>query len=73
MLILADISGRDVGSLLIQLLIAGVVFYLVIWLVNWIGIPAPIDKVIKAIVGIALVIYLVNVLAALGGHPFIRW
>jgi len=73
MLTLADISGRDVGSLLIQLLIAGVVFYLVVWLIGWIGIPAPVDKVIKAIIGIALVIYLVNVLAGLGGHAFIHW
>ena len=72
---LAAISGSNLGALLVQLLVAGVIFYLLVWLISWIGVPAPFDKVIKVILGLVVVIFLINLLLGLSGsgHQFIAW
>lgn len=47
--ILALISGSGLLNLLIQLIVAGLVFYLLWWLIGYIGLPQPFDKVIRVI------------------------
>ena len=60
----------DLMSLLITLIIAGVIFYLIIWVIDWIGIPDPFNKVIKVVLGLAVVLYLLGLLTGYAPHPF---
>jgi hypothetical protein len=56
-------------SFVITLLVMGLIFWLVIWLIDWIAVPEPFNKVIKAVVGIALIIYLVSMLGGFTPMP----
>lgn len=59
---------------LITLIIIGFILGLLFWLVDWLGVPAPINKVLKAVILLVGVIMLVNFLLQLAGQPgFIRW
>ncbi len=54
-------------ALLIQLIVIGLVFYLLWWLIGYIGLPEPFDKVARVIVALVAVIFLVNLVLGLTG------
>lgn len=60
-------------GLLIALIIAGLLFYVVIWLINWIGVPEPFNKVIKVVIGLIVVLYLLSLLGGYAPMPHFRW
>lgn len=61
-------------SALITLIIIGFILGLLYWLVDWLGVPAPINKVLKAVILLVGVLMLVNFLLQLAGQPgFIKW
>jgi hypothetical protein len=70
---IAAISGEAVISTLIWLVVLGVIFWLLNWLIDYINPQEPIKKVAKVILAIAVVVVLINVLLALAGHPLLRW
>jgi hypothetical protein len=67
------IAGTSLLSLLVTLVIAGVIFWLIWWFVGYIGVPEPFNKVIRVILGLAVLVFLINILMTLGGHPLIVW
>ena len=69
----ASISGQDALNLVIQLVICGLCFWLILWFVGWVGVPEPFLKVIKVILGLCVLIFLINVLMSFAGHPMIHW
>ena len=70
---LALISGDAVIQSLIYVIIVGVCFGLLWWLLSYIALPAPFDKVARVILTIAAVIILIGVLLGMAGHPLVRW
>lgn len=61
-------------GLLIQLIILGLIFYLLWWGIGKIGLPEPFNKIAVAIIVIVAVIVLINLLLGLtGSGPVIRW
>lgn len=60
-----DISGLI--GIVITLLILALLFYVIVWLIDWVGVGEPFNKVIKAVVAIIFVLYLLGILA--GGVP----
>ena len=54
-------------TLLIQLVIVGLIFYAVWWFIGYIGLPAPFDKIARVLVALVALIYVVTLLASLGG------
>lgn len=60
-------------ALLIQLIIGGLIFYLLYWGVGKIGLPEPVNKIAIAIIVIVMVLWLINLLLGLGGHAFVAW
>lgn len=66
------VEGNALLSLLVQLVIAGLIFWLVWWFVNYIAPPEPFNKVIRVILGLVVLIYLINVLLGLSGRPLLR-
>lgn len=71
--LLAAVSGESIIQGLIWLIVIGLVFWLLIWLVSYVGLPEPFAKVFKVILAVAAVIILINFLLGLAGHSFIRW
>ena len=70
---LAMISGQALVMAVIWLVIAGAIFWLLNWLVGYIGVPEPVAKVIKIILAIAIVLVCINALLTVAGHPLITW
>lgn len=71
--ILAAISGSTLVNALVGLVIFGLIFYLLWWLIGYAGLPAPFDKVARVILALVAVIFLINFLLGLAGHPIIGW
>lgn len=70
------IAGGLIG-LLIELVIIGLVFYLIWWFVGYVGVPEPFNKVIRVIIGLIALIVLLNLILGLGGvsanGPLFHW
>jgi hypothetical protein len=71
--LIAAVSGSGLLTLLVQLIIAGLIFYALVWFVRWLALPEPFSKILLALVGLAAIIFLVNLLMGLGGQGFIQW
>ena len=67
------ITGSALITLLVTLVIGGLIAWLCWWFVDYCGLPAPFDKVAKVIIGLVVLVFLVNALLGLGGHPLINW
>ena len=71
MSLIAAISGNQLLHAVVWVIIAGVIFWLVNWLITYVGVPEPFNKVAKVIVAIVAVVFLVNALLTIVGKPFI--
>jgi hypothetical protein len=67
------IAGAGLVSFLVTLIIVGLVCYLLWWLIGYIGLPAPFDKVARVIIALIAVVFLINALLGLGGTHLFRW
>lgn len=67
------ISVGDVVSSLFFLIIVGLVFWLLWWLMDYCGLPAPFDKVARVVLAVCAVFVLIGILLGLAGHPVMRW
>lgn len=65
------ISVTSLLSLAVTLVIVGLIVWLLLWAIGQLGLPEPFNKVARAIVILAVVIYLVNLLLSLSGHPLL--
>lgn len=59
----------DLINILVQLVIAGLIVWLVWWFVDYVGIPEPFNKVVRVILGLVILVYLINLLLGLSGRP----
>jgi len=66
------VSGDVLLSLLVQLVIAGLIFWLIWWFIDYVKVPEPFNKVIRVILGVVVLVYLINILLGLSGRPLIR-
>lgn len=67
------ISGSLLLTVLVQLVVAGLIFWLLYWFIGQVSLPEPFAKVIKVIMALAVVVFLINILMSLSGTPLIRW
>ncbi len=67
------IEGSMLLSLLLQIIIAGLILYVCWWGLGKIGLPEPFNKIAVVVLVIITVIFLINLLMGLGGHPLINW
>lgn len=66
------ISSAALVSLLVTLVIVGLIFWLVWWFIGYVGVPEPFNKVIRVVIGLVVLVYLINLLLGIGGHPLFR-
>ena len=67
------ISSSGILSLLVTLVLAGLIFWLVWWFINYIALPEPFNKVARVLIGLAALVFLMDLLLGLSGHPIFRW
>jgi len=60
-------------QLVITLIVAGLIFWLLWWLIQYCGIPEPFNKVARVILAILAVLVIIGVLLSLvNGQPLFR-
>lgn len=69
----AQIDLRAAVHYVVYLIIAGAIFGLLWWLVDYCGLPAPVAKIAKIILAILCVLVLIGVLLSLAGVQVVRW
>jgi len=66
------VSLKQLLELGIQLVVGGLIFWLIWWLISYIRLPQPFNKVAQVILAVVAVIFLINILIqAIGGTPLI--
>lgn len=72
--ILAAVSGGGLVNLLIVIIVIGLIAWLLWWVIGFIGLPEPFNKIARALIAVIAVIFLINALLQVsGGHGFINW
>lgn len=71
--ILAAINGENMIHTLIYLIVIGVIFGLLWWLIDYCGLPAPFAKVCKVILAIFAVLIVINILLGLVNIHIVSW
>jgi hypothetical protein len=52
----------DLLSVLLQLIVVGLICYLLWWLIGYIGLPEPFDKVARVIIAVVAVVFIIGLL-----------
>lgn len=67
----------DLGSvvtIVVYLLVAGLVLWLLHWLITYVGLPEPFAKVARIVLAVVAVLIAIGVLLSLlSGQPLFRW
>ena len=71
--LLAAISGEALVGVVIWLIVAGLIFFLLTWLIDYCKTPEPFNRVAKVIIAIAAVLIVINALLGRAGKAFISW
>ncbi len=67
-------DASSLVHILIQLIIVGGICWLLWWLIGYIGLPEPFNKIAMAVIAVVAVFFLINLLLGLGGGtPLVRW
>ncbi len=67
------IEMSSLVHILVLLMIVGGVCWLLWWLIGYIGLPEPFNKVARVIIAVVAVLFLINLLLSLGGYtPIVR-
>ncbi len=67
------LSISALANVVLMLIVAGVIFGLLIWLIEWCKTPEPFKTVARVIIGIVAVVIVIGALLQLvGGQPLFR-
>lgn len=67
------ISLSGAITLVVYLIVAGLIFGLLWWLIGYCGLPAPFDRVARVVLAVIAVLVLIGLLLSLvGGQPIFR-
>lgn len=68
------IGLNELVSIIIYLLIVGGICWLLFWLVGYVGLPEPFNKIARVVIAVVAVLLCINLLLGLGGGtPLVRW
>jgi uncharacterized protein YhhL (DUF1145 family) len=66
-------SIESIVRVIVYLIVAGLILYLLHWLVGYVNLPEPFAKVARIVLAVAGVLILIGVLLSIAGHPVVRW
>jgi hypothetical protein len=67
------ISGEQLVSVLLYLVIWGLILYVLWWGIGKIGLPEPFGKIAIVVLVILTVLVLLNLLLGFAGTPLVTW
>lgn len=67
------VSGNELVSVLIYLVIWGLVLYVLWWGIGKVGLPEPFAKIATVVLVLITVVVLLNLLLGFVGTPIFRW
>ena len=67
------VSVDSLVSFLIWVVVIGLIFWLLWWLIAYVGLPEPFSKIAKVVLAVVAVIICINLLLGLAGHPLIAF
>ena len=67
------ITASALMPILIQIIVVGLVLWLLWWLVGYVGLPDPFTKIANVLIAVVAVFFLIDLLMGLTGAPLIRW
>ncbi len=67
------IASSGLLGLLVTLVIVGLIFYLIWWFLGVVGLPEPFNKVAQVILGLCAILFLIDLLMRVGGHPLLHY
>jgi preprotein translocase subunit SecE len=69
--VIAAITANSLLTLVVNVVVAGLIFWLLWWLIHYIPVPQPFLKVLEVIIAVCAVVWLINILMGLTGNAFI--
>lgn len=67
------ISLSAAVTVVLYLVVAGLVFWLLHWLIGYVGLPEPFARVAHVVLAVAAVVVVISILLSLvGGRPLVR-
>lgn len=57
----------------VYLIVAGLIFWLLHWLIGYVGLPEPFHKIARIVLAVAAVLVVISVLLSLVGFPLVVW
>jgi hypothetical protein len=70
--LIAAINADSLLTMVINIVVAGLILWLLYWLIHYIPVPQPFLKVLEVIIAVVAVVWLINVLLGLTGNAFIE-
>ncbi len=71
--LLAAISGNDLVSFLIWVVVVALVWFITSWVLGQVPLPEPARVVIRVVMALILGIFLINAVLSLNGNGYITW
>lgn len=71
MITLAALSLGGLVPFLVELIVVGLIVWLLWWLIGYIGLPEPFNKVARVVIAVIAVLWVINALLGLSGNSFI--
>ena len=66
-------DASSLMHILIQIIVIGLVCWLLWWLIGYVGLPEPFNKIARVLIAVVAVLFLINLVLGLGGSPLVRW
>ena len=66
-------TSVDAGGLvgiIIAIIVIGAICWLLWWLIGYLGIPEPFNKIARGVIAVVAVLFLINLLLSLSGSSF---
>jgi len=68
-----NLGIENLVQIIVYLLVVGGIFWLLLWLIGYFGLPEPFAKIAKGIIMIVGVLILINLLLGFVGSPIVNF
>lgn len=67
------VALSELVRVIVLLIVGGLIFWLLHWLVGYVGLPEPFNKVARVVLAVFAVLFVCIVLLSLVGIQVVRW
>lgn len=67
------IEATALIGVIVWIIVIGCIFGLLWWLIGYVALPEPFNKIARIVIAVLAVLLLINVLLGLVGSPIVRW